>query len=227
LPPLDEMTRIKRIFVSHLNEDIHDSTIHKVGFLLLKADAFRVRVLQEVGGFQSAGQWKFACEEHIISYKIRSHGYSIIKDPKLQFKGYWGGQDSLQQNLRKEALYGRGLGCAYAGKKSDLNTGKSFQLKAKKMSRLLQLQYVFLTVLSIPLLFFNALLAVFLLTTSFLIYFAYLVRGSLVLAKDKFLFIVTGYLRAWVYIPNFCLGLIYGLYTQKLGKSKYDTIEEA
>ena len=138
---------------------LHDSNVSNVGFLLLKADAFRVNVLKEVGGFQSAGHWKFASEEHIISYKIRSSGYSITKDPNLRFKGYWGGQENLLQNLRKEALYGRGLGCAFATKKSDLDVGSSHQLKAKKISRLIQLQYICLSICSFPLLFFNLLLS--------------------------------------------------------------------
>lgn len=216
LPSKEEMSSIKRIFVNHLSEDVHDSNVSTVGFLLLKADAFRVSVLKEVGGFQSAGHWKFASEEHIISFKIRSSGYLITKDPNLRFKGYWGGQENLLQNLKKEALYGRGLGCAFATKMSDLDIGSSYQLKAKKISRLIQLQYICLSICSLPLLFFDLLFSFILATIAFVIYFVYLFRGSLAFGygKDRSLFIITGYLRAWVYIPNFVLGISYGFFTR-------------
>jgi len=216
IPPVSELPRIKRVFVNHLSEDIHDECTREVGFLLLKADAFRIDLLRKVGGFDSAHGWKFACEEHIISYKIRSEGYIILKDPKLLFRAYWGGQETLGQNLKKEAWYGRGLGCAFATSNSDLEIGESQQLKYKKINRIIQLQYVLLTIISLPLFLYSFSLAFSLACFSFLIYFCYLARGSLALSnlKDKILFIITGYLRAWVYIPNFILGILYGAMTR-------------
>ena len=209
---------MKKIFVHHLCEDVYDTGVVETGFTLLKADVFRVEVLRKIGGFESSSEWKLAGEEHIISYKIRSLGYKIIKDSNLKFTAHWDGQEKLRQNLRKEAIYGRGLGWALARTKSDLDVGGSKQLKRKRLNRLVQAQYVFLTVLS-ALLFaaqalfsYNLLIALALLSLATLIQLGYLCYHSSVLsgAKERFLFIVVGFLSAWVYIPNFCFGFLNG-----------------
>ncbi len=107
---------------------------------MLKADVFRIEALQKVRGFESSADWKFACEEHLISYKLKSLNYKIVKDSQLRFRSYSDGQENLRQNLRKEALYGRGLGWALARKQSSLDFGESKQLKAKKIGRIIQTQ---------------------------------------------------------------------------------------
>jgi glycosyltransferase involved in cell wall biosynthesis len=212
LPESREMPLMKRIFVHHLCEDVHDECTTEVGFSLLKADVFRVEVLKRIGGFESASRWKLAAEEHIVSYKTRSLGYKIIKDPTLKFKAHWNGQDTLSQNLRKEAIYGRGLGWAVGRMKSDIEVGESKQLRAKRVNRMLQTQYVILTVLSALLLLYNPLISLGLLTLTSLTYLGYLCHGALAFhrAKEKLLFVVTGFLRSWVYVPNFLFGLAYG-----------------
>jgi hypothetical protein len=209
---------MKKIFVHHLCEDVYDTGIVETGFTLLKADVFRVDVLRKIGGFESSSEWKLAGEEHIISYKIRSLGYKIIKDSNLKFTAHWDGQEKLRQNLRKEAIYGRGLGWALARTKSDLDVGGSKQLKRKRLNRLIQVQYVFLTVLS-TLLFglgavfsYNLLIPLTLLSLTTLIQLGYLCHHASALsgAKERLLFIATGFLRSWVYIPNFFFGYFYG-----------------
>jgi len=216
LPPPEELSPMKRIFVNHLSEDVHDTSLVEVGFLLLKADVFRIDVLRKCGGFESAGHWKFASEEHIISKKIRSLGYTILKDPRLQFRAYWGGQENLKQNLRKEALYGRGLGYSLATKSSDLQIGNSNQLKSKRFGRIIQLFYVVTTFFCLFLMFYSLLIATTIALAAFLVYLVPLIWGTrnskhaFKNSREKLLFIITGYLRAWVYIPNFLLGIVYG-----------------
>jgi glycosyltransferase involved in cell wall biosynthesis len=212
-PPEDgELSTIKRIFIHHLSEDVYDKNIIEAGFSLLKADVFRVEVLRKAGGFESSARWKLASEEHIISHKIRSLGYKIIKDPSLRFRAHWDGQENLWQNLKKEAVYGRGLGWALGRMKSDLEVGESRQLRSKRVNRLIQTQYVMLTAFSAFLLLYNPLISLTLLSLATLIYFGYLCYGALVFrgAKERLLFIVSGFLRSWVYIPNFFFGLLYG-----------------
>jgi glycosyltransferase involved in cell wall biosynthesis len=219
LPEGRELPLMKKIFVHHLCEDVYDTGIVETGFTLLKADVFRVDVLRRVGGFESSSEWKLAGEEHIISYKIRSLGYKIIKDSNLKFTAHWDGQEKLRQNLRKEAVYGRGLGWALARTKSDLDVLGSKQLRRKKLSRLVQLQFVLLTVLSAflfgasALFSYDLLIPLTLLSLSTLIQLGYLCYYARVFsgAKEKLLFIATGFLRSWVYIPNFLFGYFYGL----------------
>jgi glycosyltransferase involved in cell wall biosynthesis len=219
LPEGRELPLMKKIFVHHLCEDVYDTGIVETGFTLLKADVFRVDVLRRVGGFESSSEWKLAGEEHIISYKIRSLGYKIIKDSNLKFTAHWDGQEKLRQNLRKEAVYGRGLGWALARTKSDLDVRGSKQLRRKKLSRLVQLQFVLLTVLSAFLFGASALFSydlpipLTLLSLATLIQLGYLCYDARVFsgAKEKLLFIATGFLRSWVYIPNFLFGYFYGL----------------
>lgn len=218
LPEGRELLLMKRIFVHHLCEDVYDTGIVETGFTLLKADVFRVDVLRKIGGFESSSEWKLAGEEHIISYKIRSLGYKIIKDSNLKFTAHWDGQEKLRQNLRKEAIYGRGLGWALARTKSDLGVGGSRQLKRKRLNRLVQAQYVFLTVLSAFLFGLGAvfsyslLIPLGLLSLATLVELGYLCFNTSVFegAKEKLLFIITGFLRSWVYIPNFFLGFFCG-----------------
>jgi glycosyltransferase involved in cell wall biosynthesis len=213
LPPLKELSLTKKVFVNHLCEDVHDDTVVEVGFSLLKADIFRTDLLKKIGGFESSAKWKFASEEHIVSYKIRSLGYKIIKDSNLRFRAYFARQESLWQNLHKEALYGRGLGWALARMQSDLKTGESKQLKSKKNSRIVEAQYVFITIISLFIALFSLLLALILVCLSSSILLAYLVRKMSVCgtAEEKLLFILTGFLRSWVYIPSFFFGYLYGL----------------
>jgi hypothetical protein len=212
--------------VHHLCEDVYDNGIVETGFTLLKADVFRVDVLRKIGGFESSSEWKLAGEEHIISYKIRSLGYKIIKDSNLKFTAHWDGQEKLRQNLRKEAIYGRGLGWALARTKSDLEVGESKQLRSKRINRLVQLQYVLLTVLS-ALLFgaralftYNLLIPLTLLFFATLIQLGYLWYRALIFsgAKMRLLFIGTGFLRGWIYIPNFFLGFLYGFMNRRKEK---------
>lgn len=213
LPSEDEESSLmKRVFVHHLCEDVHDAGIVEVGFSLLKADVFRVEVLRKVGGFESSAKWRLASEEHMISYKIRSLGYKIIKDPSLKFRAYWSGQERLWQNLRKEAIYGRGLGWAFARLKSDLKVGGSKQLRCKRFNRMIQAQYVLLTVFSALLFLYHPLISLALLSLTTLIQLSYLIQRALIFGsfKKKLLFIVTGFLRSWVYIPNFFFGFLYG-----------------
>lgn len=222
LPENREMPLMKRIFVHHLCEDVHDEGTTEVGFSLLKADVFRVEVLRRIGGFESAARWKLAAEEHIVSYKIRSLGYKIIKDPGLKFKAHWNGQEKLSQNLRKEATYGRGLGWAVGRMKSDIEVGESKQLRAKRVNRILQTQYVTLTILSVLLLLYNSLISMALFALTSLVYLGYLCHGAMAFrhAKEKLLFLVTGFLRSWVYVPNFFFGLLYGLILDFKEKTK-------
>jgi glycosyltransferase involved in cell wall biosynthesis len=214
-----KMSLMKRIFVHHLCEDVHDQDVVEVGFSLLKADLLRVDVLKRVGGFESSSKWKLASEEHLVSYKIRSQGYKIIKDPCLKFAGYWDGQEKLGENLRKEAAYGRGLGWAFAAMKSDLEVGKSKQLRSKKISRAVETQYVLLTVLSLFLFLHDMLIPLALLSLATLLQLGYLCyrAWSLTDVRKRLLFITTGFLRAWVYVPNFCLGTLYGLASKLKG----------
>lgn len=218
LPEGRELSLMKRIFVHHLCEDVYDTGIVETGFTLLKADVFRVDVLRKIGGFESSSEWKLAGEEHIISYKIRSLGYKIVKDSNLKFTAHWDGQEKLGQNLRKEAIYGRGLGWALARTKSDVDVGGSRQLKRKRLNRLIQAQYVFLTVLSV-LLFglravfsYSLLIPLSLFSLATLIEFSYscLSMRALSSAKERLLYVGTGFLSAWVYIPNLCFGYLYG-----------------
>lgn len=213
LPAEDkESSSTKKIFVHHLCEDVHDNSVVEVGFSLLKADVFRVDVLRKVGGFESSAKWKFACEEHMISYKIRSLGYKIIKDSSLRFRAYWGRQETLWQNLKKEAVYGRGLGWAFGRMRSDLEVGESKQLRSKKFNRMIQAQYVSLTALSVFLFLYNLWLSLAMLSLATLIQFVYLCGRALYFngVRARLLFIVTGFLRSWVYIPSFCFGFLYG-----------------
>lgn len=212
LPPTEELSLMKRIFVNHLCENVHDSSVVEIGFSLLKADFFRIAVIDKVGGFESSAKWKFASEEHLISYKIRLSGYKILKDNRLRFRAYWGGQETLLQNLRKEVIYGRGLGWALARMKTDLKTGGSEQLKSKKLCRIMETQYVLLKISSIILFLYFPLLSLTLATLTTLVLFVYLANRASVFSnvKEKFLFIATGFVRSWVYIPNFFLGFMYG-----------------
>jgi glycosyltransferase involved in cell wall biosynthesis len=219
LPEGRELSLMKKIFVHHLCEDVYDAGAVEIGFSLLKADLFRVGVLRKVRGFESSSEWKLAGEEHIISYKIRSLGYRIIKDSKLKFTAHWDGQEELRQNLRKEAIYGRGLGWALSRTKSDLEVGESKQLSRKKLNRLIQLQYVLLAVFSAflfgasALFSYDLLIPLTLLSIGTLIQLGYLCYHASVFrgAKEKLLFIGTGFLRSWVYIPNFLFGYFKGL----------------
>ncbi|MDH5483244.1 MAG: glycosyltransferase [Candidatus Bathyarchaeota archaeon] len=213
LPPDENLSLVKRIFVNHLCENVHDSGVAEVGFSLLKADVFRIDVLKKVGGFESSAEWKLASEEHIISCKIRSSGYKIIKDSNLQFRAYWGRQEKLWQNLGKEAIYGRGLGWALARAQSDLKIGESEQLKSKRFSRMIQVQYVLLTVFSVFMFLYSPLLSLALLSLTTLVQFAYLIHRSFVFSriKEKLLFVATGFMRSWIYVPNFFIGFLYGL----------------
>lgn len=218
-PEGKELPLMKKIFVHHLREDVYDRGAIETGFTLLKADVVRVEVLKKVGGFESSSEWKLAGEEHILSYKIRALGYKIIKDSSLKFTAHWDGQEKLRQNLRKEAVYGRGLGWALARTRTDLDVGQSKQLRSKRIGRVIQFQYVFLTVLSAFLFgaraFFSydLLIPLTLLSLATLIQLSYLLYHARILNnnKERFLFVATGFLRAWVYIPNFCFGFFYGL----------------
>jgi glycosyltransferase involved in cell wall biosynthesis len=225
LPPSTDLSLMQKIFLRHLCEDVHDTSVSEIGFSLLKADVFKIDVLRKVNGFESSAKWKFACEEHIVSYKIRNAGYKIIKDSQLRYKGFWSGQERLAQNLQKEALYGRGLGWAVASMRSDLRTGESKQLKCKKINRSIQIQYVLLTLVSILLFPFFPLPSLLLLLSSAFLQFVYLAYRSSVfeLFKEKVFFVVTGFLRSWVYIPNFFFGLFYG-FMFRLNESLEDKI---
>ena len=222
LPPVDELSLMKRIFVNHLCENVHDSSVVEVGFSLLKADIFRIAAIDKVGGFESSSKWKFAGEEHLISYKIQSSGYKIFKDYRLKFRAYWGGQEKILQNLRKEAIYGRGLGWALGMRKTDLATGGSEQLKSKKLCRIMEAQYVFLTISSLILFLFFPFLSLIIATIPASILFIYLANRASIFNqfKEKLLFIVTGFLRSWVYIPNFFLGFMYGFLIKNKKKIK-------
>jgi glycosyltransferase involved in cell wall biosynthesis len=213
LPESGELSRMKRVFVHHFCEDDYDKGIVEVGFPLLKADLFRVEVLRKAGGFESSANWKLASEDNIISHKIRSLGYKILKDPSLRFVTYWDGQEKLLQNLQKEATYGRGLGWALARMKSDLKVGESKQLRSKKIGRMFQMQYVFLTIISCFLFLYDLTIPSILLSLAALLQVGHLSIRARVLksARDRLLFIVTGFLRAWVYIPNLCYGFFCGL----------------
>jgi len=213
LPTNEELSLMKKVFLHHLCEDVHDVGVVEVGFSLLKADVFRVEVLRKVGGFESSTRRKLASEEHVVSHKIRSLGYRILKDPSLKFRGYWGGQESLLQNLRKEAVYGRGLGWAVARMRTDLKVGESKQLKSKRRSRMVQTVYVLLTVFSLFLFFYNPLIALVLLSAAALVEFGYLCYRALVFrgVKERLFFVVTGFLRGWVYVPNLFFGFLCGL----------------
>lgn len=219
-PEMRNLSPMKKIFVHHLSEDLQDEGIIEVGFPLLKADLFRVEVLRKAGGFESSAKWKLASEDNIISHKIRSLGYKMIKDPNLKFAGYWDGQERLWQNLKKEATYGRGLGWALASKKSDLKVGESNQLRSKRLDRMVQMQYVLLTILSGFLFLFDWSIALILLSLTALIQLGYLCHRARIFSgtKERLLFIATGYLRAWVYIPSFCFGFLLGLTSNKKKK---------
>jgi glycosyltransferase involved in cell wall biosynthesis len=223
LPPVDELSLIKRVFVNHLCEDVHDESVVEVGFSLLKADVFKVDALKKVGGFESSARWKFASEEHLISYKIRSSGYKIIKDSHLRFRAYWSKQDTLLQNFKKEVAYGRGIGWALARMKSDLQVGESEQLRSKKLSRAIQAQYVLLTAFSFFLFWYNPLIAAIILASTALVQLLYLISRAFTLGsfKERLLFIAIGFISSWVYIPNFLAGFFYGLaakYREKIWK---------
>jgi glycosyltransferase involved in cell wall biosynthesis len=221
LPEGKELPLMKKIFVYHLRENVYDTGTVEIGFSLLKADIIKVEVLRKVGGFESSSEWKLAGEEHIISHKIKSLGYKIVKDSRLKYTAHWDGQEKLTQNLRKEAIYGRGLGWALGRTKSDLGIGESRQLRSKRINRIIQLQYTLFTVLSAflfgarALYSYDLLIPSTLLSVSTLIQLSYLCYHARILskAKEKLLFVVTGFLRAWVYIPNFCIGFLIGLAT--------------
>ncbi len=212
-PPTEDLTIIKRVFVRHFCEDELDSGIVEAGFSLLKADVFRTYALQMIKGFESAASWKFACEEHMVSYKLKSLGYKIVKDSQLKFRTYSDGQENLRQNLKKEALYGRGLGWALARKQSNLDVGKSEQLKSKKIGRIIQTLHVTISVLSLFVFFLSPLIASAIMLSGTIVLVAYLVGRMSVLQnmKEKVLFLVTGFMRSWVYVPSFMFGFFYGL----------------
>jgi len=134
----------------------------------------------------------------------------------MRFRAYWGRQEKLFQNLRKEALYGRGLGWALARMRSDLEIGESEQLKSKMVTRIIQARYVTLTVFSVFLLFFSPLVAFVILFCSAFLHLIYLAHRATIFGslKEKVLFIGTGFLRSWIYIPNFFLGFLYGFLLQ-------------
>jgi hypothetical protein len=212
-PPDEEFTTVKKVFVRHFCEDTHEASIVNAGFSLLKADVFRTNALQKVKGFESAANWKFACEEHMISYKLKSLNYTIVKDSQLRFRSYSDGQENLLQNLRKEALYGRGLGWALARKQSSLDVGESKQLKAKKIGRVIQTLYVAATVLSFFFYFISPMLTLAIMVLGASILIIYLVDRLSVLQriKEKLLFLVTGFMRSWIYVLSFTFGFFYGL----------------
>jgi glycosyltransferase involved in cell wall biosynthesis len=213
LPPTEELTTIKRVFMRHFCEDELELGVVEAGYSLLKADVFRVEALKKVGGFKSSADWKFACEEHLISYKLKSIGYKIVKDSRLRFRTYFSGQENLKQNLRKEAVYGRGFGWAVATKQSNLDSGESKQLKSKKFGRIIQTQYVTLTIFSLIIFFVLPYLGLAILLSTALILVAYLASQMFVLqsAREKLLFIATGFLRSWIYVPSFAFGFLSGL----------------
>ena len=157
-PPAEDLTTVKRVFVRHFCEDERESSVVNTGYSLLKADLFRTDALQTAKGFESAADWKFACEEHIISCKLKSLNYTIVKDPQLRFRSYSDGQENLRRKLEKRSSIWSRLRLGFS-KKAEvvLDVGGSKQLKAKKIGRVIQTVYVTGTILSLSFYFLSPL----------------------------------------------------------------------
>lgn len=78
-----------------------------------KCDLYRKSLLLEIGGFPV--NYRIAGEDLIVSYKLRSLGYKIIKSYELSVVQRFGGAaESFSGNLGKEFLFGKVMGGVFS-----------------------------------------------------------------------------------------------------------------
>lgn len=106
------LTWSQRLFaVLNLNDvaETNDTGVHEINFVEARCDAFRTRMLRDLGGFNAA--LTLSNEDQDLSIKIRRKGFRLVQDRSLRFYlGYGGTQDSFWKLLLKQHLMGRGQG---------------------------------------------------------------------------------------------------------------------
>lgn len=134
-----------------------------------KCDLYRKNLLAEIGGFPT--NYRIAGEDLIVSYKLRSLGYSIIKCYDLPVIQRFGGTaESFRGNLGKEFLFGKVMGGIFSEFKSFIFKGVKPNSQNYSSSRSLHRS-------SQPIFVFTLLMA--LLSTLFTAWSLYLVVGLL------------------------------------------------
>jgi GT2 family glycosyltransferase len=106
------LTWSQRLFaVLNLNDvaETRETGVHEISFVEARCDAFRTRLLREIGGFNAA--LTLSNEDQDLSIKIRRKGFRLLQDRSLRFYlGYGGTQDSFWKLLLKQHQMGRGQG---------------------------------------------------------------------------------------------------------------------
>ncbi|MCJ7714670.1 glycosyltransferase [Candidatus Bathyarchaeota archaeon] len=106
---------VKRAF-GVLRKQFHlrpEATCERVTFSEGKCDLYRKNLLVKIGGFPE--EYRIAGEDLIVSYKLRSMGYDIIKCYDLAvIQRFGGAAESFWGNVGKEFLFGKVMGGVFS-----------------------------------------------------------------------------------------------------------------
>ena len=148
IPNFEKLDVSKRLFIAlnlcELKPASNGGPV-ELGFIEGKCDAFRRRVLEEVGCFST--EISMASEDHDISIRIRAKGYRLILDPALEVVLDFGGnQDTYGKVLKKQFIYGRGQAYTayHHGLKDCKNMDQNINRMIRAIHRLSQLSFVVL-----------------------------------------------------------------------------------
>jgi GT2 family glycosyltransferase len=110
LPPSDRLAFAEKLnVVSNLMDVVPDETtaeLEPVGFAEGRCDVFRVDALRSVGFYDT--RLRTSGEDQVLAARLRAHGYSIYKAPRLEYRlSVSGEQDSVGKLVRHQHLFGR------------------------------------------------------------------------------------------------------------------------
>ena len=104
----------KRIFGRLLFLDCVDADVSELSYSLLKADLVRAEAVRRVGGFTFVVNRKLGLEDKLLGSALRTAGYRLVKDPRLQYVLDFARTETLRGFLAKEFEAGQQLGYAVA-----------------------------------------------------------------------------------------------------------------
>jgi GT2 family glycosyltransferase len=192
-----------------------------------KCDLYRKDLLIKVGGFPAG--YRIAGEDLVVSYRLRTLGYSIVKCYDLPVvQRFSGSAESFSGNLGKEFLFGKVMGGVFSEFKLFLfkDVNDSEYSRSRSLHRASQPVFVLaLTLLTLFSLFFTWWLAYFVVTLIFLRWLYYVLRvfGELKTHNnfvehpllESLIVAIIGLLTDFAY----SFGFGYGLITHGLGKN--------
>jgi len=200
---------------------IHEQVTFSEG----KCDVYRKDVLEKIGGFPE--RFRIAGEDLFVSYKIRQHGFLILKSYKLPVVQKFGpATENLSKNFWKEFIFGKAMGGIFPMFKTFLfkKMGVSKYSRNRSLQRATQPVFVltFILLLLLAIVFMNMLmlsLSIIVLVSRYVFYAATicdeLLHMSNFFHKNTFVCLVEALLIAalglfidFIYTFGFCYGLL-------------------